>query len=219
MIKAVIFDMDGVLIDSEPLWQRTEVEVFNKLGIALTPEMQIQTKGLRSDEMVNYWSERFDLNGSSKDKIVLDYEKRMTEIFMEEVQLMDGARPAIGFLRDLGLPLALASSSAMQFIDIFLDRFGFREYFSVAYSAENEPYGKPHPGVYLQVAGKLGCDPTTCLAIEDSFHGLIAAKAARMKVIVLPEPGERDDPRYGAADWRISGLQELNRYVIEQFNN
>ena len=211
--------MDGVLIDSEPLWQRTEVEVFSELGINLTEEMQVETKGLRSDEMLSYWKARFPWNGPSSDEIIKDYENRMSRIFKEEVELMEGAEASLRFFRNLNIPLALASSSAMHFIDIFLDRFGFRKLFSVAYSAEKEPYGKPHPGIYLHVAGKLGADPTQCLAIEDSFHGLVAAKAARMKVIVLPEPDEYNDPRYGAADHKISALGQINKAIFDKLNN
>jgi len=89
----------------------------------------------------------------------------------------------------------------------------------VIYSAEKEPYGKPHPNVYLHTARLLQCDPTRCLAIEDSFHGLIAAKSARMKVIVFPGPGEADDPRFGAADYRIRALTEINKCIFDKLNN
>lgn len=219
MIEAVIFDMDGVLIDSEPLWQRTEVEIFSDIGIQLTPEMQLYTKGLRSDEMVQYWLSRFNRDGLDSGKIIKDYENEMTRIFREEVELMDGAREATQFFRNMKLPLALASSSAMHFIDIFLERFEFREYFSVIYSAEKEPFGKPHPGIYIHVADRLGCDPTHCLAIEDSFHGLIAAKAAKMKVMVLPGSADFNDSRFGAADYKLSELKQINKAIFDSLNN
>ena len=218
MIKAVVFDMDGVLIDSEPLWQQVEIDVFKELGIALTPSMQVRTKGLRTDEMVHYWFTRFPWSHPSPEVVIQDYENRMKKIFQEEVELMSGAESSVEFFRSLGLPLALASSSAMYLIDIFLDRFKFRYRFDLVYSAESADYGKPHPGIFLKVAEMLECDPSECLAIEDSFCGMIAAKAAKMRVIALPEPDERDDPRFGAADYVISSLKEINKNIFALIN-
>ena len=219
MIKAVIFDMDGVIIDSEPLWQQTEVDLFRELGLTLTAEMQVETKGLRTDEMINYWQVRYPWDSPSPNELGQEYDSRMIEIFKNRVQLMEGAEVALRFFQEKGVLVALASSSTMQLIDICLDRFNLRRYFSVVYSAENEPYGKPHPGVYLQTASLLKCDPTECVAIEDSFHGLIAAKAARMKVIALPEPKEFNDLRYGAADLKISSLLEINKTIFDKLNS
>ncbi|MBN2697323.1 MAG: hexitol phosphatase HxpB [Bacteroidales bacterium] len=219
MIKGVIFDMDGVLTDSEPLWQRTEVDIFRELGITLTEEMQVQTKGLRSDEMVHYWYSRFPGSYPPQESLVEEYEKRMIDLFWTKARLMEGADRAIRFFKELNLPVALASSSPMFLINIILDRFGLRKYFSVIYSAEHEPYGKPHPNVYLNTAKLLGCHPSACLAIEDSFHGVIAARAARMKVIAMPGPGEAKDRRFGAADRIISSLNEINRTIFDELNH
>lgn len=219
MIKAAIFDMDGVLIDSEPLWQKTEVELFAEIGLTLTPDMQVETKGLRTDEMISYWYARHPWTHATPEDLVKEYDRRMIDIFKNDVELMEGALEAIRFFRDLGLQIALASSSTMELIDICIDRFDLRKYFSVIYSAENETYGKPHPGVYLQTASLLNCDPTMCVAIEDSFHGVIAAKAARMKVIALPEPKDLNDPRYAAADHTISSLQKINKAIFDKLSD
>lgn len=211
--------MDGVLIDSEPLWQKTEVELFAEIGLTLTPDMQVETKGLRTDEMISYWYTRHPWTHATPEDLVKEYDRRMIDIFKNDVELMEGAIEAIRFFRDQGLQIALASSSTMELIDICIDRFDLRKYFSVIYSAENETYGKPHPGVYLETASLLNCDPTMCVAIEDSFHGVIAAKAARMKVIALPEPKDLNDPRYAAADHTISGLQKINKAIFDKLND
>jgi sugar-phosphatase len=216
MIKAVIFDMDGVLINSEPFWQKTEVDLFAELGLRLTEEMQVETKGLRSDELIAYWYMRFPWSSPTPEELEKEYDRRMIDIFKNDVELMEGAKEAISFFSDQGIQIALASSSTMELIDICLDRFELRKYFSVIYSAEKELYGKPHPGVYLNTASLLNCDPTMCVAIEDSFHGLIAAKAARMKVIALPEPKDFNDPRYGAADQTISSLLKINKVIFDR---
>ena len=112
MIKAVVFDMDGVLIDSEPLWQQVEIDVFKELGIALTPSMQVRTKGLRTDEMVHYWFTRYPWSHPSPEVVIQDYENRMKTIFQEDVELMTGAESSVDFFRSLGLPLALALNRA-----------------------------------------------------------------------------------------------------------
>ena len=216
MIKAVIFDMDGVLIDSEPLWQRTERALFEELGIDLTPELLQQTRGLRTEEMVKHWKSRFPLESVKSEELMQRYDERMVEVMHTEVELMDGAEETIRFFHKKSLPVALASCSTHSHIDVVLDRFGLRNYFDLVVSAADNMQGKPHPEIYLRTASLLGLDPSFCLAIEDSFFGMIAAKAARMKVVALPDPAEYGQSRYGAADLRIRSLHELNDITFEK---
>lgn len=212
----MIFDMDGVLVDSEPYWQRTEIELFAELGIELTPDLLQQTRGLRTEEMVKHWKSRFPLDPVRPEELMKRYDERMVEVMHTEVQMMEGAEEAIRLFHQKGLPVALASCSAHAHIDAVLDRFGLRGYFDLVVSAAERMQGKPHPEVYLKTASLLEVDPSYCLAIEDSFFGLIAAKAARMKVVALPEPSDYDDPRYGAADMRIRSLHELNEEIFKK---
>jgi mannitol-1-/sugar-/sorbitol-6-/2-deoxyglucose-6-phosphatase len=216
MIRAVIFDMDGLLIDTEPYWQATEREVFGDLGINITKKMQVATFGLRSDEVVSYYYGQYPWKEKSLEEVEECYNNRVLEYFRTKAELMEGARSALDFISSKGWPVALASSSNMQLINAFLDRFGFHHYFQEVYSAEFEPYGKPHPGVYLETARRLNVDPVNCLALEDSFHGLIAAKAARMMTIAVPEHA---DKRFGAADVVLNSLRELNDEVLRSLDD
>jgi len=211
--------MDGVLINSEPLWQRTEKAIFAEMGIDLTPDLLQQTRGLRTEEMVKHWRSRFPLDSMEPGELKKRYDDRMVEVMHTEVELMDGAEETIRFFHKKGLPVALASCSTNAHIDVVLDRFGLRDYFDLVVSAAEKMQGKPHPEVYLRTASMLNTDPSFCLAIEDSFFGLIAAKAARMKVVALPDPSEFDEPRYGAADLKIRSLHELNDETFEKLQN
>jgi mannitol-1-/sugar-/sorbitol-6-/2-deoxyglucose-6-phosphatase len=215
MVKAIIFDMDGLLIDTEPHWQATERQVFGELGIDITPGMQIDTLGLRSDEQIRYWYDRRPWTGADLQEVEQRYNEVMLNYFEQEAELMEGARSALDFFSNKGLPVALASSSNMKLINTFLDRFAFHHYFSVVYSAEFEEFGKPHPAVYLETARRLHVSPVDCLALEDSFHGLIAAKAARMKTIAVPQHA---DQRFGASDVVLDSLSELTDTVFNELN-
>ncbi len=214
-IKAVIFDMDGILIDSEHHWQQTERALFRELGIELTDDLLVQTRGLRTEEMVSHWRSRFSLDHVAPEELMKQYDRRMVETMKTEVTLMDGAEEAVLFFRERGLPVALATCSTSDHIDAALDRHDLKKHFSLMVSAADGMQGKPHPEVYLRTAGMLGVDPVHCLAIEDSFFGVIAAKAARMKVIAMPDPSEYEQIRYGAADLKIQSLREINDQTLE----
>lgn len=216
MIKAIIFDMDGLLFDTEPYWQLTERKVFGELGIDITEQMQVATYGLRSDEVVRYWYEYRPWGEKNFEEVEERYNSIMLDYYHAEAELMEGAQSALDVISSKGLPMALASSSNMQLINAFLDKFNFHHYFSQVYSAEFEEFGKPHPAVYLETARRLQVYPAHCLALEDSFHGMIAAKAARMMTIAVPE--HAGDKRFGSADLVLGSLSELNDSVLQKVN-
>ncbi len=218
MIKAVIFDMDGLLIDTEPYWQEVERMVMAEVGIEITKEMQFVTLGLRCDEQIGYWYDRKPWKNADFKSMGNRYNEIMLDFFKNGAVLMNGAIESLEFFRRKGLPLALASSSTMDLINAFLKKFDLHHYFSVIVSAEFEKYGKPHPAVYLETAQKLNVDAINCLALEDSFHGLIAAKAAKMKTIAVPDKHFSEDPRFGASDIILSSLTDLTEEVFLQLN-
>ena len=143
------------------------------------------------------------------------YDARMVETMKHEVELMDGAEESISFFKENQLPVALATCSTMAHVDAALDKHDLRRHFDLVVSAADQMEGKPHPEVYLRTAELLKIDPVRCLAIEDSFFGVIAAKAAKMKVIAMPDPGEYEQTRFGAADMKIKSLFEIDE---EAFN-
>jgi sugar-phosphatase len=207
--EAVIFDMDGVLIDSEPLWKIAMDEVFKSIGSNLTKEDYQKTVGLRIDEVIRYWHAYEGWEGISTsfvENCILD---KMRVLIMEHPFPLEGVRETLSFLQHQGIKTGLATSSYQMLIDTVLDSLNLTPYFHVTHSAENEPHGKPHPGVFLTVAEGLQVPPIKCLVIEDSLTGVIAAKAARMQVVCIPEKSHHPEPKLLLADWQFESMSKL----------
>lgn len=206
MIKAVIFDMDGLLIDSEPLWWEAEIEVAKIAGLNLKKEQVLETTGLRVDKIIDHWFNIQPWETPSKKEL----EKALVDDLISRVKAkgteMPGAREILEMMKKKNVKLALASSSLMLIIDATVDKFGIRKYFDELYSAEFEEHGKPHPGVYLTTAKMLDVAPEHCLAFEDSFNGLLAAKSARMKCVCVPDEMFSDHPKLAIADLILPSL-------------
>jgi sugar-phosphatase len=144
-----------------------------------------------------------------------DYDARMVDTMEKEVPLMEGARELIGMFKEMALPVALATCSTHDHIDAVMEKHGLRSSFDLLVSAAEGMPGKPHPEVFLRTATLLKVDPTRCLVFEDSFNGVVAAKAARMKVVAMPDHLEFDQDRFGAADLKIRSLCD---FTLETFH-
>lgn len=207
--RALIFDMDGVLIDSEPLWRRAEIEIFGEVGLALEEADCFATQGLRIDEAVAYWFERAPWTGRSQGDIATSIVSRVAGLIQSEGEPMSGVQPAIDWAAASTWRLGLASSSPKLLIETVLDRFGLTGRFECVRSAEDEVSGKPHPDVYLSAARDLRIESRQCLAVEDSANGVASALSAGMRCIAIPPPETQSDPRFAEATMRLRSLQDL----------
>ncbi|HGY2352521.1 TPA: hexitol phosphatase HxpB [Citrobacter farmeri] len=209
-ILAAIFDMDGLLIDSEPLWDRAELDVLSSIGVDITRRHELpDTLGLRIDMVVDLWFAQQPWNGPSRQEVTDRVITRAIALVEETRPLLPGVKDAIALCKAQGLKLGLASASPLHMLEKVLAMFDLRESFDALASAEKLPYSKPHPQVYIDCAAKLGVDPLCCVALEDSVNGMVASKAARMRSIVVPDKEVRHDPRYILADVRLNSLTEL----------
>ncbi|MES2207610.1 MAG: hexitol phosphatase HxpB [Pseudomonadota bacterium] len=213
--SAAIFDMDGILVDSEPFWMLAEKEVFKEVGFELTDEMCIQTRGLRIREVVEYWFSRFNVKASVS-ACVRQLEQRVTQLIEDEGKALPGVEYALNLLKEQNLLIGLASSSSLPIIKSVIHKLNIAPYFDHVISAYDLPYGKPHPHVYLLCAEHLGVKNTQCIAFEDSVTGLISCKAASMKAIAIPEAIQFNDPRFSIADIKLTSFNEL---LLEHINS
>lgn len=211
-IEAVLFDMDGVLIDSEPLWKIALVNVFKTLGFELEPMQFAKTVGLRIDQVVEYWRKVYPWENKSNEAVVQDILDELCRLIREHGAPLPGAIEIIDFLKEKRYPIALGTSSYSQVIDTVLSVLHLENAFDFVRSAQDEPYGKPHPGVYLTCADALAVDPQHCVVIEDSHNGLLSAKAARMKTVLVPEKIHTRHPYHILGDVEFENLLEVRKF-------
>ncbi len=206
-IKAIIFDMDGILVDSEPLWQKAEIKILHDLGIDVTPEMCEPLQGMKLPEAIEYWYNYKPWKNKSFDKI---FDEMMAEMKknLQTVNAMSGVLDTINYYYNKKIPMAIASSSYMVLIEIVVDRLQIRDKIKILHSAEYEKAGKPFPDIFLTTAKKLGVQPADCLVFEDSVNGVKAAKAAGMRVVAIPYPENFNKPEFDIADKKIAAMSE-----------
>ena len=206
MVNAAIFDMDGLLIDSEPLWQEAEISVFGSVGVTLTRELCRETAGVRLDGVVRYWYERSPWRDESLESVETRILEAVRRLIVERGKPMPGVRRTLDLLMEAKYELAVASSSPMQLIRTALNTFGMIDCFSVLHSADAEDEGKPNPAVYVSAMSRLGVDPDHCIAFEDTAIGVRAAKSAGARVIAVPDPADIDNPGFADADVVLTSL-------------
>ena len=188
-ISAVIFDMDGLIIDSEPLWKIAEIETFKEVGFDFTFEMCALTTGMRIDEVVEFWRAKLKWESFTNTEIVNKIQNKMIQLIKERGKLLPGIIESLNLLNANDVLIGLASSSSMSLINTTVDTLKIRKFFNVIHSAENEIAGKPNPAVFLSTAKMLKVNPEKCLVLEDSKAGMNAGINANMRTIVIPELG------------------------------
>ena len=210
-IEAVVFDMDGVLVDSEPIWRAVEREVFAGVGIEVTDDDLFDTMGVRVADVVERWHRRHPWDEPSREKIVETIVEHVARAIERDDAINGEAIRAIDYVEGLGLRLALASSSPMRLIRAVLSLGGLADRFEVVLTAEDEEQGKPDPAVYRSAALALRVAPERCLAVEDSVNGVRSAKAARMVCVAVPVSGVTDG--FEEADLVLGTIAEFDERV------
>lgn len=184
--QAIIFDMDGLLVDSERIWHIAEDEVFSRRGLDYTDELRASIIGMRMDEFMAQLRDHFGIP-EPLEALTAEVNANMLRLIPAMVRPQPGAPEMIEFARARGWPLAIASSSPMAIIDATLRSQGWQDIIRLRCSADDVPRGKPAPDVYLQAARLLGVAPQHCLALEDSANGARAAVAAGMTCYAVPD--------------------------------
>ena len=218
-VEAVILDMDGLLIDTEPVWRAAQAAVFAGIGIALRESDLLDSTGQPVEELIPAWRQRSpgpDLASTelSDDEIADRIIDQVIGYVKARGQPMPGVTAAIARFERYGLRLAIASSSPLRLIDAVCDRLGLAR-IEVRCSAREEVRGKPAPDVYLTAARRLGVAAAACLALEDSPNGVASAKAAGMRCVAVPDPLLVSDPRYREADLVLPSLTDLDDAALQ----
>ncbi|MBN2481329.1 MAG: hexitol phosphatase HxpB [Bacteroidales bacterium] len=218
MLESVIFDLDGIIIDSEALWRDAEIKVFKSVGIDLSPELCRQTTGLDMQATIQYWYNHFPWENKSLFQVYKELMEIIQPAYEEDAELMEGFLDVLQFFKDSGITAAIASSTPLKLIMAALKKFHLFDFFKIIHSSENDEFCKPHPSVYIQTARKLNIPALHCLAFEDSFNGAIAAKAACMKVVVIPDSHNINSTRFDFADLKLESLKDFKPRHFEQLN-
>jgi HAD superfamily hydrolase (TIGR01509 family) len=212
-IKAVIFDVDGTLVDSMWIWRQVDIEFLGKRGIPLPERLQIDIEGMSYSETAIYFKARFNLP-ESLEEIKEEWRLMAEDYYKWHIKLKSGARDFIRLLYDKGLMLGIATSNSRELVDYMLANHGIRKYFSNIRTSCEVDKGKPHPDVYLKVSEDMGIEPCRCLVFEDTLSGVMAAKSAGMKVFAMADEVslESKDKLIEMAEGYIHSFDEVMGY-------
>jgi HAD superfamily hydrolase (TIGR01509 family) len=213
VIEAVVFDLDGVLIDSEHVWDEARQNLAEERGGRWTENASRDMMGMSSPEWSRYMRDDIGID-EEPDEISAEVVRRLERIYRRELPLIEGAHQAVERLATRW-PLGVASSSNRELIDLVLELSGLARFFAATVSSEEVPRGKPAPDVYQEAARRLGVAPERCVAVEDSENGILSAKGAGMRVLAIPNPQyPPHDEALAAADDVLGSLAELTPDAI-----
>jgi HAD superfamily hydrolase (TIGR01509 family) len=214
LIEAVVFDLDGVLIESEHVWDEVRQELAEEQGGRWHDNASRDMMGMSSPEWSRYMHDEVGLR-EEPEEISAEVVRRLEARYRSELPLIAGAEQAVERLAE-HWPLALASSSNRELIDLVLESSGLGRFFEASVSSEEVARGKPAPDVFLEAARRLSADPARCAAVEDSENGIRAAKAAGMHTIAIPNPQyPPDDDALAAADVILATVEDLSPAVVD----
>lgn len=208
MQRAVIFDMDGVIVDSEDFWKRAEKEVFTSLGVHVTEEHSALTKSMTTLEVTKFWFEKYPWQGTALNVVEQMVIDRVIDLINKEDCRIKGVKAFIENLKSNNFKIGLATNSPNKIIPAVLKKMEIGHLFDTVSSAEFEENGKPDPAIYLTTAAKLNIRVANCIAIEDSYSGMLAAKRAGMKVVAFTNGNSNID--FEIADFKIDHFDYFN---------
>lgn len=212
--SAIIFDMDGILIDSEPHWAIAGRDAFASVGVVPDPGEEVLTMGVRPREVVAFWREKHPWTGATNEEVLQRILDAQIAWVLVEGKKEPGVDRVFALAKKLGLKTALASSSPKAVIDAVVRKLGLADLLDAVYSAEFEKRGKPAPDVFLHAAEALGVAPSACVVIEDSINGIAAAIAAGMRCIAIPDPHFIGRPEVARADFVVGSLEEVGEEML-----
>ena len=218
MIKGVIFDLDGIIIDSEPYWKLAEKKVFKSVGIKLTTEMCKKTTGLDNNSTVRYWYNYQPWMEKTLEEVATEIIDEVLTSIMKHGAVNKGVMNLLKLFGELKIPVAVASSSEKNIIQTVLEKIKLKDKFAAVCSSEDEEFGKPHPAVYIKAARMMNVEPESCLAFEDSFYGALSAKSARMKVVAVLHKDIYTSTKFDFADLKLRSLEEFGTKEFEIVN-
>jgi len=209
-IDAVIFDLDGTLIDSMWMWRSIDIEYLARFGIEMPEDLQKSIEGMSFSETAVYFKNRFGLK-DSLEQIKSDWNAMAWDKYLNEVPLKEGAIELLQYLKELNIPAGIATSNSRELTELIIKKHNIAAYFASIRTSCEVLKGKPSPDIYLLVAKDLGVEPARCLVFEDIIHGIMAGKNAGMKVCAVYDEFSKDftEEKIKLADYYVRSLKEI----------
>jgi mannitol-1-/sugar-/sorbitol-6-/2-deoxyglucose-6-phosphatase len=214
-MEAVIFDMDGLLIDSEPMWKEAEKNVFSAIGVNVTNDLSSQTASMTTKEVTEFWYRNYPWAHKSLIEVENAVINQVEALILQNGQPMEGVKYILEFFKRKNFKIGLSTNSPSKLISVVLNKLEISSYFQEVSSAEDEIEGKPHPAVYLKTSKKLKVEPSKCIAFEDSISGIASAKKAKIKTVAIPSRVNYFDRGFDLSDIKLDRLSDFSEFHLE----